>query len=157
MAWILNKPNFMTIWLYIFSCSNDSIAMVRVHTRNSWWCITLSTVWCYDLYRISLALFGLEPRAQYKWKPKHNIEAQRNEYLWKYRKIPWINVFVQSPKNLIKLYSFSNKFPPCTTECSPLQNLWLSSAKEDENQCVHALSRLFPLSNDPTNRTLILI
>lgn len=77
----------------------------------------------------------------------------RNEYLWKYQKIPWINVFVQSPKNLIKLYGISNKFPAVPTAwynmaCSALQNLCLCSfCVECGDYTKHNNGEAFPFSH----------
>lgn len=102
----------MSLWLCIFSRPNDSIAMVRVHTPNravSWLRVPCRSYHTYRLSLFGLGSFGVQINGN-----QNNSQTQRNEYLWKYQKIPRINVFVQSPKNLVKLYGFSNKFPPCT-------------------------------------------
>lgn len=54
MAGILNKPNFMTIWLCIVSCSNDSIGWCA--RWNSWWLCFLALYACLVSIHAMLSL-----------------------------------------------------------------------------------------------------
>lgn len=109
MAGILNKPNFMSIWLCTFSCSNDSIGCCeRAHTWNTW------------RYHI-IALFGLESRKA----PREQQHEEMNIYESTEKSLELMYLF-NPPQNVVKLYGFSNKFPPCTKRTfARLQNLCL--------------------------------
>lgn len=76
MVEILNKPNFMTIWLCIFSCSNDSIGW------NSW-CLyfrrymfaSTPYMWCYHNNCISLIVWIRAPRSQCTCTQGHGCQS----------------------------------------------------------------------------------
>lgn len=86
MAGILNKPNFMTIWLCIVSCSNDSIGWCA--RWNSWWlCFLALYAWIFHTCdaitpTAYLSLFGLElhARAGYVYRDLFLIDGLK----WKH-------------------------------------------------------------------------
>lgn len=102
---ILNKPNFITIWLCIFSYPNDSIAILCIVTTQNWFhdglrisiCILIICTYATFRYHIYLSFFVWIIRAL--CPHKHFSSVQKGENIYKSTKIPWINVFVQSPKH----------------------------------------------------------
>lgn len=67
-VWILNKPNFITFWLCIFSCSNDSIVCTHI------------LIYPYILWNFHYSRMNIYPHNMFSSSISLNIRM----YIWSF-------------------------------------------------------------------------